>query len=110
MYRLTNGTAVIRISDGAFIPADEDNQDYREYLSWIADGNIPAAKCDASTLTRDDIEQLRLHAYANPITGSDRHFNEAIRMQAMGEPGWEEVRQRGILRFEEIQQQYPWPA
>lgn len=60
--------------------------------------------------SRDEIDQLRLHAYADPITGSDRHFNEAIRMQAMGETGWEAVRQRGITRFEEIQQQYPWPA
>lgn len=59
---------------------------------------------------REEIEQLRLRAYADPLTGSDRHFNEAIRMQVMGEKGYEVVRQRGISRFEEIQLQYPWPV
>ncbi|MGY3876350.1 hypothetical protein ACW5WK_02715 [Aeromonas enteropelogenes] len=61
-------------------------------------------------VSRGEIEQLRLAAYADPITGSDRHFNEAIRMQVMGESDHEVVRQRGIARFEEIQRQFPWPV
>jgi len=32
-----------RIEDGAFIPFDEGNYDYREYLAWVADGNTPEA-------------------------------------------------------------------
>lgn len=27
--------------DGAVIPHDEANRDYREYLAWIAEGNKP---------------------------------------------------------------------
>ena len=30
-----------RISDGAWIPFDEENKDYRDYLAWVADGNTP---------------------------------------------------------------------
>jgi len=47
-YKLTKNidetistTQVIRISDGAFIPFDEVNADYQEYLEWVAKGNTP---------------------------------------------------------------------
>jgi hypothetical protein len=34
-------TCVIRTTDGAFIPFDESNTDYQEYLKWVAAGNQP---------------------------------------------------------------------
>jgi len=30
-----------RISDGAWIPFDEGNRDYQDYLLWVAEGNSP---------------------------------------------------------------------
>lgn len=42
MYRLTNtGSHVLRLTDSVFIPVDEGNRDYQEYLSCLADGNYP---------------------------------------------------------------------
>jgi hypothetical protein len=40
MYQLTD-FGVIRLADGAAIPEDPGNVDYREYLAWRAAGNKP---------------------------------------------------------------------
>jgi hypothetical protein len=41
MYKLTDNTQIIRISDSAFIPADPANSDYANYLEWVEEGNTP---------------------------------------------------------------------
>ena len=40
--KITNElNSVCRLSDNAFIPFDEANTDYQEYLKWVAEGNEP---------------------------------------------------------------------
>jgi hypothetical protein len=34
-------TTVLRKSDNAVIPFDNNNTDYQEYLEWVAEGNTP---------------------------------------------------------------------
>ena len=40
---ITNEEAdvILKIADNAFIPKDNANTDYQEYLEWVADGNTP---------------------------------------------------------------------
>ena len=71
-YQLTTGTSILRTADNAFIPPDEGNADYREYLAWIEAGNTPepapivappapltpAEKLAASGLTVEELKQL----------------------------------------------------
>lgn len=72
---------------------------------------LPDIIIDPAPPTRSDIEALRLRAYADPITGSDRYFAEAARVQAMGgtEEEAEVARAAGATRSAEIQALYPWP-
>jgi len=34
-------TTILRKSDNAVIPFDNNNTDYQEYLAWVAEGNTP---------------------------------------------------------------------
>ena len=43
MYKLTNTETIIRIADGASIPADPANTDYANYLEWVEAGNTATA-------------------------------------------------------------------
>ena len=41
MYQLNNLGGVTRVADGASIPEDINNRDWRDYLAWVAEGNTP---------------------------------------------------------------------
>jgi hypothetical protein len=42
-YKLNPMGGVQRLSDGAFIPNDERNADWRAYQAWVAEGNVAHA-------------------------------------------------------------------
>jgi hypothetical protein len=61
MYKLTNTTSILRVSDNASIPNDELNTDYTEYLNWVSRGNTPEPTDVPPVKTPDE---LRLIKYA----------------------------------------------
>ena len=43
--------SVLRVEDNAYIPFDEANRDYQQYLTWLAEGNAPDPAPDPQPAT-----------------------------------------------------------
>lgn len=61
MYRKLLNTSIIRINDGASIPADPLNSDYREYLLWAEAGGVPTPYSPPALTIYDYIETAQAH-------------------------------------------------
>jgi hypothetical protein len=66
-YQLTATDCILRLSDGASIPADESNSDYTIYLQWLEDGNTPLPNPDVQPYTWEQALSKRNAA----LTASD---------------------------------------
>lgn len=58
-YKRTSGNTVQRLSDGAFVPNDPRNQDWREYEAWAAKGNTPSAADPPPPPPKDEIAEIK---------------------------------------------------
>ena len=65
-YQLTATASILRKADGANIPADLRNSDYREYLDWCEAGNTPEPYVPPALTNNDFLTatQSRLDALA----------------------------------------------
>lgn len=68
--------SIIRLEDGATIPQDPGNMDYRAYLAWVEAGNTPAP---ADAVPGPDYREMRRQAYQ---LESDPLFFKAQRGEA----------------------------
>lgn len=95
----------VEISDELY-RALRDGESSGKVIVW---GDIPELR-DASPMTREHVEALRLRAYADPLTGSDRYIAEAASERIFGnEPAAAEAEKKHISRRAEIAARYPWP-
>lgn len=105
------------------IPSDAVDLSKSEYLSLLDGlsknmeianqaGRPVCVERKPVPLTREQVEANRLLAYSDPVTGSDRFFAEASRLQAMGATQEEidAAKAAGAQRYQEIQSEHPWPV
>jgi len=69
MYKLSQNTNIIRLSDNAIIPVDHANRAYREYLEWRAKGNVPLPSDAPLVIIPQEVSmhQARLALLANGL-------------------------------------------
>lgn len=59
MYKLTNTSAILRLSDNASIPADASNTDYADYLKWAKTNTpTPADVPSAASIKAANIKKI----------------------------------------------------
>jgi hypothetical protein len=69
-YKLI-ATGVRRASDGAFVPVDEGNRDWRAYQAWLEAGNAPDPADPAPEEARDPLAELTATLVAKGVIGAD---------------------------------------
>jgi len=57
-YSTISNSAMIQRSDGAFIPPDAGNTDYRMYLAWVAEGNVAQNSLTLAQAQQQQIQTL----------------------------------------------------
>ena len=72
-YQLITGNDSVKRDDGAYVPADTGNKDYRDYLVWLAEGNTPAP---ADPIPEPSYKEKRKADYA--IEAPDADVMEAL--------------------------------
>jgi hypothetical protein len=88
-----------------------DGQSAGQMIDWGEDGYpFLTDQPPPEPLNAEETEAARLQAYANPLTGSDRHFAEAARCSTAGDTtGAQSATAAGQARYEQIRAELPWP-
>ena len=124
LYSSSTGTTYLR-EIHADIPSDAvpiSEARYQEVIANPAPGKVRSHDADGLPIlvdpipevvvvTNAEVEAARLKAYADPLTGSDRFFSEALRESALGNAEAAQVaREAGLARYAAIQAELPWPS
>lgn len=100
----------VEISSEVYVDLMKKQAEGARIVTGAAGYPLAAEQTMRAASTRDEIEALRLIAYADPLTGSDRYFSESNREALLGNAERAEVAKRwGLTRFAEIQAKHPWP-
>jgi hypothetical protein len=83
-------------------------------FDWYAEeGDFKSKPKKSESLSREQIEELRLKSYADPVKGSDRYFSEVLSLKAQGiaesTDQVKALKAKALAVKEEIKAKYPWP-
>ena len=58
MYKILGNFLIRRLSDGSIIPKDESNYDYKNYLKWLSEGNVPEPEFTLEELKNNKMQYV----------------------------------------------------
>jgi hypothetical protein len=68
MYKI-KGVGVTRISDGAYIPNDPSNSDWKAYQVWLSKGNTPAPEFSAEYIAEQRRKAIADRRFKAEVAG-----------------------------------------
>lgn len=101
-----------RVTDVVYGFEDDGSQDHciTSEMDEMTGQEVYDHLHQAKAMSRDDIARMRQICYSDPVTGSDRHYMEAVRERAMGNFEAATLAEaQGSTRYEEIKKSLPWP-
>lgn len=95
MYKLINNETVKRLHDGAYIPMNEENTDYCDFLKWMEEGNTPDPADintpDRATQAKAELLKLENETKMNKgmrefflVSMQDMAQRQSLQMEAQG--------------------------
>ena len=77
MYKFIDDTTIKRLSDGAFIPVDEGNLDYKQFKADVAGIGITCVE-GVDTVTTSDYKDLRIAEYPPLEDQLDKIYHSGV--------------------------------
>lgn len=105
-------SGIHEIPAGAIALTDDEYADLRNkqaagHTITASEDGKPTAILDE--VTKEVVERRRAVAYADPVTGSDRLYSEALRLQLSGDESYQAAITAAKARYDEIREANPWP-
>jgi hypothetical protein len=101
MYKLTKHDLIQRLTDNAYIPADNKNSDYVKYLGWLAAGNTPEPAQTSEEIAAEIANAAKVKAQSR-IAEIRQEMTDHLTDIAVGTPAEQGVAKAtlGLLRAE----------
>jgi hypothetical protein len=105
MYKIINDTLIQRVADEAFIPRDESNTDYQQFLEWEQEGGV----IDRPLVSDDDLAQAIRQQRDSKLRDSD--WSQLADVPDSVKAEWAVYRQelRDVTEQPEFPHRVEWP-
>jgi len=67
-----------RIEDGAFIPTDPENRDFKDYQAWVKQGNLPIVPDPIVIDQKEQAKAIARTVLTNPLATDKQRIDALV--------------------------------